>query len=64
MILRISIWFNPWIPPIIEDEIIIIEVNSGVFKLKINMVIGAIFCHVAIIKILGQFRPLIISGNQ
>lgn len=32
-------------------------------KYEIN-IIGAIFCQVNIIKVLDQFNPLIISGNQ
>lgn len=48
-----------------DDEIIIIWRKIDIFLiLYINKIIGAIFCHVNIIKIFIQDNPSIISGNQ
>lgn len=52
------------IPPIIIDEIILINNNVVDLVLYIKITIGAIFCHVKIIKQFDQDNPSIISGNQ
>lgn len=61
----IFVWFIPIIPLII---LLMITINIRKlillkFEYLIN-VIGAIFCHVSIIKELVHDNPWIISGNQ
>lgn len=41
-----------------------INKNFIVLIFLIKIIIGAIFCHVNIIKLVIQFKPSIISGNQ
>lgn len=43
---------------------ITIVMNMVSFELYINMIIGAIFCHVNIIKQFIHLNPSITSGNQ
>jgi len=64
IILRTLVWLRP-IRPLINILMIIINKKKiGKFKLNINKIIGAIFCHVNIKVQLIQFKPSITSGNQ
>lgn len=54
----------PKIPLIIIHLIIIIKFKKKKLFEYIKIIIGAIFCHVSIIKVFNQVKPSIISGNQ
>lgn len=64
IIFRNLVWFNPIIPPISEEKIIVVEINNEIFKLNIKRIIGAIFCQVKRINLFIQFKPSKTSGNQ
>lgn len=64
MIFRNLVWFTPISPLIVIDEMIIIAMNISGLVVFIRIVIGAIFCHVSIIRELVHESPSIISGNQ
>lgn len=64
MIFRILIWFNPWIPLIMDERIIVELVINEFFKIIISITIGAIFCQVSINKQLLHDRPSITSGSH
>lgn len=63
-IFRKLVWFIPIKPLTIIDEIITIEIKIILGVSYIKITIGAIFCHVNIIKQLNHCNPSIISGNQ
>lgn len=58
------IWFNPRILLVISEVTIMIIIKLFNKKLFIKIIIGAIFCHVNIIKQFIQFSPSSTSGNQ
>lgn len=64
IIFFILTWFKPWIPLIKDEKITTKFIIIEFFNVIIIIIIGAIFCHVSIIKQLNQVKPSITSGNH